>query len=1128
MQRRPVPDVHLHHDSTPDYRPHQRQAPLDEATSIMAPKSSSGARSKATDTDKHHRQQVLQTSKPSGTRIGRHGRRFAIVAAAILLLVSFWSLATSSSSKGLRPSQLTSLPERYVICSPNERGQLHLASADAPIGAIYTGDEQRFAEQHGFTQCVGVDHGVISHVGEEQEVLASFCGKTSASTSSRSTVNSQWRPPRSNKGARLNRHGNSKRGALQKQTKCVVRRLRPGQTLFPGFHDAHGHILDYGWSRTVANLVGSTSVQDVIERLEEYVKSKPHLMAYALAEDATSTANATSMPWIEGIGWDQTKWTPAEFPTAADLSQSTLLRRFPILLRRIDVHALWLSQVGLDLIVRGAQGFPSSPKEDHKVQGGLVVRGTSGKPTGILIDNAMNFAYQVVPEWTDDQRKVFLDAATEGLLRVGITAVGDAATDLKAAAFYQKMDADGQLRFRIYSMLACPPGERRCAHRIEQVKPQGIEKSASGEGDKMFTLRAVKLFNDGALGSWGSAMWDDYSDKPGERGLLLIPEQELPSLVEYWLKRGWQVCTHAIGDRANTLTLDAYETYLRSHPGIAGHSLRPRVEHAQLMKPSDLERFAPLGVIASMQPTHCTSDMGYVESRIGRTRAANGAYAWKSLLNANASLALGSDFPVELPDPLHGMYSSITRLDADGNSPHGSGGWFPHERLTRREALKGFTQDAAFAQFEEDIAGSISVGKRADFTLLDRNILDEESVSPAMVRSAQVDATFVSGQVAFDRLAAAALASPEPRANTLSIRLAEAIQELGLTLLAFMPLPSLDSASGIWAALFFGVLLLYLRSSDREPYQTLSCLALNTRPPTTAWMNMGFWTPQLSRAQLDFPLACQTLAEQLYAAAGIKPGLKLLDVGCGAGQSTLFLLDEFKPEVLHAVTSLPDEAAFAAERLQVHLQEQEDKVEATRVKVWAQDVLEWLRNGEGDGEKYDVILALDCAFHFSDRAEYIRLAAKRLAPGGRLAFVDLLSAYPSPSASASSNVRLGPPAYPSEAPSLTKRLKHSLTCLLASVKPANLWPVDRYLNILVETGGFKADAIQMRDITGDVFPGFARFLHGFATEGAAWRGGGWAMRKGLGAFSDVVKGWSEEGGLVRMFIVVAQLDNVVK
>ncbi len=566
----------------------------------MSPKAGDVAAARAAD-----RQQVLQPIRSSGKRSSHVVRKIFLTVAAALLVVSVWSLSSGKHHLKGKRSQFEHLPERYVICSAPSHGPLHVASSNSQIGSIYTGDEQSFADDEGFTQCVAVEGSVIKHVGTEDEVLNRFCGHSHPHPPPHGK---KRRGPRSNKAVRLNKHSGNKHGALGKKKHCDIRRLRPGQTLFPGFHDAHGHILDYGWSRTVANLVGSTSVDEVISRLEDYVRSRPHLMAFALADDSAADTS-TDLPWVEGIGWDQTKWSPAVFPTAADLSRSTLLRRFPIMLRRVDVHAVWLSEVGLNMTVHGAKGFPASPKDDHKVEGGLVIRDDSGQPTGILIDNAMNFAYQVVPEWTDAKRKIFLDAATEGLLRVGITAVGDAATDRKAAEFYKEMDAEGQLRFRIYSMLACPPGERRCADRIEQVRP-----AAGGREDQMFTLRAVKLFNDGALGSWGSAMWEDYSDKSGERGLLLIPEQELPSLIEYWLERGWQVCTHAIGDRANTLTLDAYEAYLRSHPDVKPSSLRPRIEHAQLIKPSDLGRFADLRVIASMQPTHCTSDMATLRS----------------------------------------------------------------------------------------------------------------------------------------------------------------------------------------------------------------------------------------------------------------------------------------------------------------------------------------------------------------------------------------------------------------------------------------------------------------------------------------------------------------------------------
>lgn len=286
-------------------------------------------------------------------------------------------------------------------------------------------------------------------------------------------------------------------------------------------------------------------------------------------------------------------------------------------------------------------------------------------------------------------------------------------------------------------MLACPAYDQRCAGSANAA---GFPLVPGAESNGHLTVRAVKLFVDGALGSWGSAMWEPYDDKPEDRGLLLLPEAGITPLIHYWVEQGWQVASHAIGDRANSLLLDAYATLSNSQ------EIRLRIEHAQIVRLNDTQSFGELGVIASMQPTHCTSDMNYVEKRIGSERA-KGAYAWQSLSTANAPLALGSDFPVERPDPLHGIYSAITRLDADGHSPAGAGGWYPDERLTRAQALHGFTLGAAYAQFEEHLTGSLEVGKRADFIVLDKDMLDESITTPAALRRAKIKATVVDGQL---------------------------------------------------------------------------------------------------------------------------------------------------------------------------------------------------------------------------------------------------------------------------------------------------------------------------------------------------------------------------------------------
>ncbi|KAK0547031.1 hypothetical protein OC845_004318 [Tilletia horrida] len=624
-------------------------------------------------------------------------RRFSntLVAFAAILSVAVHTLLSPTQLHSFPPSN-GELPNVYSICAPPESrpsgflSQLPWTSTTLEIGPSHIHTLSGERDDLATVSCLRIENGrVAAH--QTQEEAQALCQSD--------PLIQIW---------------------TRKNSPCRIYQVPKGSAVLPGLHDAHGHVLDLGWSRTAADLVGSESVAEIISRLEDYVRSSPE----HLADESR---------WVEGLGWDQSKFKPPIFPRASDFATSELLRARNLALRRIDVHALWLSPAALRQVTQ----LPDFPAPRVDVPGGLVVRDDSTKePTGILIDNAMNFAYRAMPRVSDAQRQVQLEAAAKSILSVGLTNVGDAAVDRESIAFLKRAAESGRLPFRLYAFLACPPENRTCE------PPQQLINYA----DRL-TVRTVKLFADGALGSWGSAMLEPYNDHKGERGLLLIPEHEIKPLTQTWVERGWQVATHAIGDRANKLVLDAYESLVARSDNE--RDLRLRVEHAQVMRVEDITRFGELGVIASMQPTHCTSDMGYVETRIGHDRA-KGAYAWKSLLNANASLAFGSDFPVEDPSPFHGIYSAVTRLDASGNSPAGSGGWFPEERVSRLEALLGFTVDAAYAQFEEGRrGGTLAVGAAADFIVIDRDIMDEDRVSPAQLRETKVLATVIDSRIAW-------------------------------------------------------------------------------------------------------------------------------------------------------------------------------------------------------------------------------------------------------------------------------------------------------------------------------------------------------------------------------------------
>ncbi|KAJ7350424.1 amidohydrolase family-domain-containing protein [Mycena albidolilacea] len=499
------------------------------------------------------------------------------------------------------------------------------------------------------------------------------------------------------------------------------RHIQQEHVIVPGLADAHAHLLQQGYKMQL-QLDSAKSVQEVIERIKAYIIAHPDV-------------HADRDRWIEGMGWDQTKWPGAEFPTAADLSSDPLLRGRPILLLRVDVHASWVSERVLEIL----GPLPS------EVEGGSIIRDASGEPTGIFVDNAMTLI--PTPPWTPEQYNDFFHTAVAEALKFGLTSVHDAATDPDAVQFFKTQAESGKLPIRLYLMVV-PFSEN-----FTDWHPSKIERLENYGLHERLNLRAVKLFTDGALGSWGAALITPYSDKPDTRGIMRSSPETMDQLIRSAWQAKLQVNVHCIGDRANEVVLDVFEKVLAEETRngkLDISSFRPRIEHAQILQPSDLQRIGKLGVIASVQPTHGTSDMWYAETRLGPDRI-KGAYAYRTLLEASPQkvLPLGSDFPVEGVNPLLGFYAAVSRLSVDGRSPHGDGGWFPSERLTRAQALKGMTLDAAYASFTEAELGSLTVGKRADFVVLDRDIMEVEA---SEILKTKVVATVIDGKVAYGHL----------------------------------------------------------------------------------------------------------------------------------------------------------------------------------------------------------------------------------------------------------------------------------------------------------------------------------------------------------------------------------------
>ena len=484
-----------------------------------------------------------------------------------------------------------------------------------------------------------------------------------------------------------------------------------GHTAIPGLVDAHVHVQGLGRALSQVDLVGTRSYAEVIERVRRGAASLP------------------AREWVLGRGWDQNDWPDTAFPEHEELSRA--VPEHPVYLRRVDGHAALLNAAALRLAGVGP--------ETREPAGGRILRRADGTPSGVLVDRAMDLVAAKIPAPTAAERQRRLHLALTHAASLGLTGLHDAGIQAEDFADFRLLLGRGELHLRVYALLDGTPEAGSATDSLLQrlQRDGGIPFDPSGH----LALRGVKLYADGALGSRGAALLAPYSDEPGTLGLPQHEAAAFLQLVRPLHAAGLQLATHAIGDAGNRMVLDTYEALQRQLPRA---DCRHRVEHAQVLAPADIPRFAALGVLPSMQPTHCTSDMPWAGARLGPERE-RGAYAWRSLRATGAMIVAGSDAPVEALDPLLGLYAAVTREDTSG-AP--AGGWHGDQRLSRSEALRAFTAWAAYASFTESALGTLELGKRADLSVFDRDLL---RVEPRELLQARAMLTVVGGAIVYER-----------------------------------------------------------------------------------------------------------------------------------------------------------------------------------------------------------------------------------------------------------------------------------------------------------------------------------------------------------------------------------------